>query len=517
MRFTARANHRGAAFANRAQKADHSENRSSAGARNSRAHSTLCLIQRRTTMLTKRLAEFVIDTRTTDIPAPVLAGSRYALIDTLGCALAGALEPAAELAAQWAQEMGAPGKATVWGRNLTTSAAEAAFANGIAGHALDFDDSLPSLRGHPSTTMGPAALAVGEVAGSSGADVLAAFALGLEVAGKIGRALGPGHYVRGWHTTATGGIFSATTTAARLWGLNVQQLQAAWGIAASQVAGLVRNFGTMTKPFHAGHAARSGVLAAWMAQHGFTADENIFDGDNNFFATYGGNDGTPLAATIDTLGKPWEMLEPGIYVKRWPSCYCNARPVGGMLKLIEQHGIRADEVEAVEIGFLPGSDTALVSSDPHTGLEGKFSIEYNAAAVLLDGKLTLETFTDPMVERPAIRELMKKVKRYRIEAKGTFSGVVGYTDVMIATKRDRHTLRVDHAPGSPEWPMTETDRDEKFLDCAGRVLGEPGAQQLLGLMRGFESIPNIRTLLKATVPAAGAFAKTPMGVASTAR
>ncbi len=468
-------------------------------------------------MLTKRLAEFVIDTRTTDIPAPVLAGSRYALIDTLGCALAGALEPAAELAAQWAQEMGAPGKATVWGRNLTTSAVEAAFANGIAGHALDFDDSLPSLRGHPSTTMGPAALAVGEVAGASGADVLAAFALGLEVAGKIGRALGPGHYVRGWHTTATGGIFSATTTAARLWGLNTRQLQAAWGIAASQVGGLVRNFGTMTKPFHAGHAARSGVLAAWMAQHGFTADENIFDGDNNFFATYGGNDGTPLAATIDTLGKPWEMLEPGIYVKRWPSCYCNARPVGGMLKLIEQHGIRADEVEAVEIGFLPGSDTALVSSDPHTGLEGKFSIEYNAAAVLLDGKLTLETFTDPMVERPAIRTLMKKVKRYRIEAKGTYSGVVGYSDVMIATKRGRHTLRVDHAPGSPEWPMTEADRDEKFLDCAGRVLGEPGAQQLLGLMRGFESVPNIRTLLKATVPTANASSKAPTGVASTAK
>jgi len=188
-----------------------------------------------------------------------------------------------------------------------------------------------------------------------------------------------------------------------------------------------------------------------------------------------------------------------------------------MLKLIEQHGIRADEVEAVEIGFLPGSDTALVSSDPHTGLEGKFSIEYNAAAVLLDGKLTLETFTDPMVERPAIRTLMKKVKRYRIEAKGTYSGVVGYSDVMIATKRGRHTLRVDHAPGSPEWPMTEADRDEKFLDCAGRVLGEPGAQQLLGLMRGFESVPNIRTLLKATVPTANASSKAPTGVASTAK
>ncbi len=468
-------------------------------------------------MLTQRLAEFVVDTRTRDIPPPVLAGSRYALIDTLVCALAGTLEPAAELAAQWAQEMGARGQATVWGRNLTTSVAEAAFANGIAGHALDFDDSLPSLRGHPSTTMGPAALAVGEVAGSSGADVLAAFALGLEIAGKVGRALGPGHYVRGWHTTATGGVFSATTAAARLWKLDATQLQTAWGLAASQVSGLVRNFGTMTKPFHAGHAARSGVLAAWMAQRGFTANENIFDGANNFFATYGGNDGEPLEKTIELMGKPWEMLEPGIYVKRWPCCYCNHRPVGGMLKLIAQHGIRADEVDAVEIGFLPGSDTALVSENPQTGLEGKFSIEYNAAAVLLDGKLTLETFTDPMVQRPAVRNLMKKVKRYRIEAKGTYSGVVGYTDVMIATKRGRHTLRVDHAPGSPEWPMTEADRDEKFLDCAGRVLGEPGAQQLLGLMRGFESVPNIRALIKAAVPPAGAPAQAERGVARAAK
>lgn len=455
-------------------------------------------------MLTRRLAEFVVDTRTQDIPAPVLAGSRHALIDTLGCALAGTLEQAAELAAQWAQEAAGRAQATVWGRNVTTSAAEAAFANGIAGHALDFDDSLPSLRGHPSTTMGPAALAVGEAANASGADVLAAFALGLEVAGKIGRALGPEHYVRGWHTTATAGIFSSTTAAARLWKLNAQQLQIAWGLAASQCAGLVRNFGTMTKPFHAGYAARVGVLSAWMAKHGFTADENIFDGDNNFFATYGGNDGTPLAKSIDSLGKPWEMLEPGIYVKRWPSCYCNHRPIGGMTKMIQQHKIRADEVEAIEIGFLPGSDNALVSSDPHTGLEGKFSIEYNAAALLLDGKLTLESFTDPMVERPAVRALMKKVKRYRIASEGTFSGVVGYTDVTIATKRGKHELRVEHAPGSPEWPMTEADRKEKFLDCAGRVLGAPGAQQLLSMLEGFESIANVKSLVKATIPTSGA-------------
>jgi 2-methylcitrate dehydratase PrpD len=460
-------------------------------------------------MLTRRLAEFVVNTRTGDIPAEVMAGARYALIDTLGCALAGTLEPAAELAATWARESGAGGQATVWGRNVRTSPAEAAFANGIAGHALDFDDSLPSLRGHPSTTMGPAALAAGEVAGSSGTAVLAAFALGLEVAGKLGRAIGPGHYLRGWHTTATIGTFSATTAAARLWGLDAGQLQSAWGLAASQVSGLVRNFGTMTKPFHAGHAARSGVLAAWMAQHGFTADTTIFDGDNSFFATYGAGDGEPLASAIERLAKPWEMLEPGIYVKRWPCCYCNHRPIGGMLQLIDQHGIRADEVEAVEIGFLPGSDTALVSDNPQTGLEGKFSIEYVAAATLFDGKLTLETFTDPMVQRPPIRKLMTKVKRYRIADSKTYSGVVGYTDVAIATKRGRFTARVEHAPGSPESPMTDADRDEKFLDCAGRVLGAPGARRLLDQLQRFETIPHVSSLILATVPQADATPQVP--------
>jgi 2-methylcitrate dehydratase PrpD len=130
-----------------------------------------------------------------------------------------------------------------------------------------------------------------------------------------------------------------------------------------------------------------------------------------------------------------------------------------MIKLIKQHGIRADDVTGVDVGFLPGADTALVSFNPVTGLEGKFSIEYNAAALLLDGKVTLESFTDPMVMRPEVRAFMPKVKRVPMEGKGHFSGVVGYTDVVaIDTKRGRFTIRQEHAPGSPAEPMTAADR-----------------------------------------------------------
>ena len=452
-------------------------------------------------MFTQRLAEFVVNADTKDIPGDVLQGSRHAVTDTMGCALAGTLEPVAGIAAQWLNEISARPQATVWGGG-STSPTEAAFANGVLSHALDFDDSLLSLRGHPSATIVPAALAVGEAAKSPGKSVLAAYALGLEVAGKIARVLGQGHYMRGFHATATVGVFSAAAAAARLWELNVNQLQIAWGLAASMSSGLLRNFGTMSKPFHAGHAARNGVLAAWMARHGFTADTGIFDGKHGFFAIYGGDDGERPDDLIAKLGKPWEVQEPGIYVKRWPCCYCNHRPIGGMLKLIKEHGIRAADVEAVEIGFLPGSDAALISSNPQTGLEGKFSIEYVAAATLLDGKLTLETFADPMVQRAQIRKLMSKVRRYRIEDSKIYSGITGYTDVAIATTRGRFSTRVEHTPGSPAWPMTEADRVEKFMDGAGRVLGTQGAKRLLDLLRDCETLPDISVLIKATVPQA---------------
>jgi len=273
------------------------------------------------------------------------------------------------------------------------------------------------------------------------------------------------------------------------------------------VSGLVRNFGTMTKPFHAGNAARIGVLSAWMAKNGFTADTDIFDGKNNFFSTYGTGDGEPLEKCIATLGKPWSMEEPGIYVKRWPCCYCNHRPLGGMIKLIKEHAIRADEVTNVDVGFLPGSDAALVSFNPVTGLEGKFSIEYVTTALFLDGKVTLESFTDPMVMRPEVRAFMPKVKRVPMEGKGTYSGVVGYTDVAIDTKRGRFTIRQEHAPGSPAEPMTAADRVEKFMDCAGRVLGEKGATGLLEQLENLGKVPNVASVMAAMSPKEGTAAK----------
>jgi 2-methylcitrate dehydratase PrpD len=429
---------------------------------------------------TQRLAEFVIDTPVDALPAPALPAARAAFIDTVGCAMLGLAEPVSELAARWVEETGARARVAVWGRALSTSPAEAAFANAIASHALDFDDAMPTLRGHPSTTLVPAILAAAADAGATGAAALAAYVVGLEVAGKLGVAVGDGHYFRGWHTTATVGVMSSTAAVARLWRLDPDQLRTAWGLAATQASGLVRNFGSMAKPFHAGHAARSAVLSVWLARNGCTADTSVLDQPGGFLSTYAGEGAPSLDECMERLGRPWDIVEPGVYAKRWPCCYANHRAVGGLLQLQDQHDLRPDEIEDIEIGFLPGGDGALISTDPHTGLEAKFSIEYCAAAALIDGTLTMDSFTDGQVMREPVRALMAKVRRRRIEDGKVYSGLKGYTDVtVLTTSGGRHHLRVDKTPGSPAWPLSEQDRTEKFMDGARRALGSGLASALL--------------------------------------
>ncbi len=441
------------------------------------------------------LADFVTATPTAAIPDATLAVARLTVVDTVGCALAGLDEPAARISADWVSKTAGVDGVTLWGRMQRARAADAAFANGIASHALDFDDSLPALRGHPSATLVPTALAVGESVDASGREVLAALALGLEVLGTLGQAVGNGHYLRGWHTTATVGAMGATAVAARLYGLSAEQLAIAWGLAASQVSGLVGNFGTMTKPFHAGHAARTGVESAELAKLGFTASANIFEGKENFFRTYGGEDGKPLADMLQRLGRTWYGQDPGIYVKRWPCCYCSHRAIGGVMQLVAEHCLTADDVESVEVGFLPGSDNALISEDPKSGLEGKFSIEYAMAALLLDGDLNVASFTDEQVNRPAVRALMKKVRRYRIEAPGVYSGIVGFTDVTLGTRLGRFTRRIEITPGSPQWPMTKLDQEAKFDSNARGALGEARARALRDCLLGLEQQGSMRNAM----------------------
>lgn len=448
-------------------------------------------------MITERLADLVANTPAAKIPDDVYAAAADGIIDTLGVALAGTREPVADVLAAWVEENGARAQATVWGRSLATSPVEAAFANGVSAHALDFDDSLPSGRGHMSACIVPTVLTLGETIAASGRDVLAAYAIGIEVAGAFGRAFGPGHLRRGWHPTATIGALAATAAAARLVGLDADGVARAWGIAASQISGLRRNFGTMTKPFHVGHAARTAVVSASLAQKGLTSDGAIIDGDGGLVATYGGGDGESAAAVLASLCDPWDILVPGNCVKRWPCCYSGHRAIAALYEMIDKHDIRANDVTEVSVSFLPGGDTALLSTNPQTGLEGKFSIEYMTAAILLDGPLKMATFTDAMVQRPEAHRLMERVRRIHIPDEKFYSGMVGHNDIVVTTKSDRFEVREERVPGSRGWPLSEKDRDDKFVDCATTVLGTGEAAALLNGLKAIGSLDDVGTLLRA--------------------
>lgn len=439
-----------------------------------------------TSPITRRLAQFVVQPELA-VPESVLTTAALQVADTMGCALAGLAEPASRIAAAWVEQLQAQTQARVWGRALGGPPADVALANGTAAHSLDFDDSLPTMRGHPGAVLVPAALAVGESVSSSGREVLDALVVGLEVGGLLGRLVGEGHYLRGWHMTATIGAFTSTAVAARLMRLSVDQTRMAWGLAASQSSGLVRNFGTMTKPFHTGHAARTGVLSAWMAREGFTAAPDIFDGEPSFVHTYGAGDGGNAQVLLAALGTSWAAQEPGIYVKRWPCCYCSHRAIAGLQELIAEEGVEAADIEAIEIGFLPGSDAGLIASNPKTGLEARFSVEYAASVTALDGDLTFDSFTDECVRRPEVQAFMPKVRRYRIDGEGIWSGVTGYTELAVRTRRGRYERRIERTPGSPAWPLTGDQHRAKFIDNSARAIGPDGAgalyERLVGLAR----------------------------------
>ncbi len=446
--------------------------------------------------LTQQLAEFAIDTPASRLSTELRALARNASIDTVGCALAALSEPVVRIVNKSVADATTGLTASVWGLGRKVGVADAAFLNAVSSHALDFDDNIPTMRGHPSTTMLPTVLAVGEALGASGADVLDAFILGLELAGKLGLAFGPAHYTRGWHPTSSVGIFGATAAAARLLGLSSAQMTHAWGLAASQTAGLIANFGTMAKPFHAGHAARCAVQAALLVRDGFAANSAIFDDKpRSVIATYRGEDALPLEQLIPKLGAPWEIEEPGLFVKLWPCCYCSHRPISGLLQLMRQHAIKPEEVQEIAIGFPPGTDAGLVKQLPITGLGGKFSIGYTAAALVLDGVVNLDTFTDDMFTRPLVQTLMDKVRPYPIEDGKRWSSTVGYNDVTIVTARGSFAMRVDETPGSPKLPLPAAQIDAKFLDCASASLPADHAASALKLLRSLADLHDCRPLL----------------------
>jgi 2-methylcitrate dehydratase PrpD len=400
--------------------------------------------------------------------------------------------------------MGGKGEATVLGTALSAPMAKAALANGVAAHAMDYDDTQLStskeavygLLTHPTTPVLAAALAVGQKNKINGKDLLLAYILGVEVECRIADAINPRHYQSGFHSTATMGGLGAAMAAGKILGLKEEALIRTLGIAASMASGLRENFGTMTKPLHAGRAAENGVTAALLAQAGFTAATNILEARRGFYnAMAGGYDESKIAGR---LGRPYFMLEPGISIKPYPSGSLSHPAQDLILDLVKENDLHAGDIESIEVGTNSNVPNALIYPMPKNALEGKFSIPFCMAIAVLERKAGIAQFQDQKVRDRKVIELMKRVTLVvddELEA-------LGYDQVRSRIRiklKDGRVIegRYDFTRGHPEKPMNWTELGEKFYDCASLVLPRKNAENAMEFVARLEQQPSLSPLLRA--------------------
>jgi len=453
--------------------------------------------------VTKGVAEFIVSASLNDAPIRAREAAKAAILDCLGVTLAGSVEPCAKIVRRLVRESGGKPEASIFGTPCRASAPDAALANGIAGHALDYDDwpGRPShYLGHPSVCLVPAVLAMAEREDVSGARVLEAYIIGFEVGAKVGVAMSTEHYERGWHATGNLGAIRATTAAAKVLGLDVEQTRKALGIAASQASGLRGNFGTMTKPFHAGHAARCGIVAALLGQYGFSANDSILEDQTGFCAVFSGRDHYDLSALMDNLGNPWELDTPGVNLKRYPSCGGTHAGIDAMLDLVMQARFSLDAVESIECEMADDILNVLVYSSPQTGLEGKFSMEYCLAAAVLDKEVTLSQFTDQMVRRPEIQALMKKVKLHGRPKLDRGAKNLS-TEVTVNLKNGGSlSRRIEKPRGDASRPLTQEELRAKYSQCASFVLESEQINRSIKLIETLENVRHIGEITQLLSP-----------------
>ena len=453
--------------------------------------------------LTSQVAEFAVNTQLSDIPRETHELGKKSILDGLGLALSGSKAETAPLVQQYLSSFGfAPGGASVLGTAWKLPPRFAAFANGVAIHVDDFDDTqlavakdrVYGLLVHPTVCVLPAALAVAEVTGKSGRDLLAAYEVGVEAECKIAEAISPRHYEDGFHSTGTIGVFGATAACARLKGLDRVRTARAFAVAASQSAGLRENFGTMMKPFQAGHATESGVVAADFAALGWTGAEQILEAQRGFFHAYGGT--FDPHAIVDRLGKPWTFQNPGVSIKPYPSGSLTHPGMTELLRLIRSNSIRAADVQKVEVGTNRNMPNTLIHHHPTTGLQAKFSMEFCMAILLLDGRADQTKFTDAVVSRPDVQEMESRVRFYA-DPEAESAGYDKMTTLIRITLKDGRTIsgRADFGKGSPANPMSYDEVAEKFQGCAA-FAGWPAdkATQVIALIRKLEDVPDVRVL-----------------------
>jgi 2-methylcitrate dehydratase PrpD len=456
----------------------------------------------------ERIARWSAELSPDDIPAEVAEAAKLHLLDTLGCGLAASGMGIATEGRKTMAELGGEERTTVIGARTGMPAANAAFANAMVCHGLDYDDTHSDSVAHVGVVACPASLAAAETAGASGRDALAAIVAANEVITRIGMAASGLFHKRGFHPTAVCGVFGATVSAARLDGLDAGRTTSALGIAGSLASGLFAYLddGTPTKPIHPGWAAHGGLLAARLAAHGAEGPPGVLEGRFGLYHAFlGAEKGEiDIEGQLSDLGSRWETTR--IAYKPYPACHFMHGAVGATAAAVED-GLSADDVEEVVV-TVPAAGVDLVLEPaaakiaPRTAYEAKFSLQYSAAAMLVHGRCGVTTYAPDAIRDERVLDLARRV---RYEVKDYPSYPAAFPGGVRITTRDGRTFEADleHQRGGPENPMTPDEVREKYRENASLALDETTAAALEEAMLALEEQNDLRAAL-APLAAAGA-------------
>src|SRR5579864_6022904 len=445
--------------------------------------------------IAERIAAIAYD----DLPPEAVEWAKMAILDTVGVTLAGAGEPCARIVERVLGR--SAGDCLIFGSDRRAAPLDAALVNGTAAHALDFDDVSNSLGGHPSAPILPALFALGETLDCSGRAFIAAYVAGFETETRIARGVHFHHYEKGWHPTATLGVFGATAACCHLMRLTTAQTATALAIAASFASGIKANFGTMTKPLHVGHTARNALFAAQLTQNGFTANSGAMEHKQGFLEVFNGAGTYDAELMLKDWGNPYDVVRPGPGFKQYPCCGSTHPPLDALLALRAEHAMPAEKVVRIDSWTHPRRLAHTDRPDPKSGLDAKFSVQYCLARALLGGRIVFEDFEGEAFRDPASRALMRRIHAAPHPEMDAASAEHLGAEVRIAFDDGRVIARrVGAALGrGPDNPMPAGTLAAKFVNCAGRALPAPSVARLQQMLETLETAPSVKAVVAAIV------------------
>ncbi|HLJ05933.1 MAG TPA: MmgE/PrpD family protein [Acetobacteraceae bacterium] len=449
--------------------------------------------------LAHQFADRIHRLRYEDLSPAAIEWTRTAFIDTIACTLAGIVDDGPRILRRVPGIAAAPGPSLIYASRTRTSPLDATLVNGTASHALDYDDVSGVMGGHPSVMLIPPMLALAELIGASGRDLALAYVVGYETECRIARGVHFHHYDKGWHPTATLGIFGTVAAAARLLHFTHDQTATAIGLAASFASGLKANFGTMTKPLHVGHGTRNGLFAALMVREGFTANPAALEAKQGFLDVFNGPGTYNVERMLADWYAPLEVEgggEPGL--KPYPCCGSAHSSINRMIHLARTHDLMPEQVETIEIMPHPRRLPHTNNPDPRTPLGAKFSIQYVVARALADRAVRLEHFEGDAPLDPAVRELMARTTARPHPDMAENAPLQWGAEVVVTTRGgQRFASRLDdferRGPGGQ--PMTTEELWEKFSDCARRSLPDGNIAPLFDRLNHIETLAAITDLM----------------------